>query len=164
MTFPGMEQQLSKEHEGALAFHGVFVREAVFSDMGVDQPIVAPGMVDANLGLRVGHKFSDDGRMCSVLLSVKIEPPEGVPAFKELRATVEGIFGVGPDKDPKDLQKFVELQAPALLVPYLRETISRLTSTARVSTLVLPPLNMVKVMGDMKKSVGAGAAPAALKA
>lgn len=53
-------------------------------------------------------------------------------------------------------QIFVMLKAPALLFPYVREAFSSLTSRGLFAAMVLPTMNIVRVMAEMKTDASNG--------
>ncbi|MCH8254505.1 MAG: protein-export chaperone SecB [Gemmatimonadetes bacterium] len=50
------------------------------------------------------------------------------------------------------LKGFVKHQAPAILMPYLRQAISAGTALSRFGQLLIPPINVVAVLEDMEKA------------
>jgi preprotein translocase subunit SecB len=58
-----------------------------------------------------------------------------------------GVF-VQSSEGSMNLEEFGKVNAPTFLFPYLRENISSITMKAGLPPIVLPPLNMVKLMND----------------
>jgi len=58
---------------------------------------------------------------------------------------------VAPPEQPVDfLNKFARYNAPAILFPYLRETVSSITGRTSFSALVMPPLNLQALIDSME--------------
>ncbi len=60
-----------------------------------------------------------------------------------LRATVEGHF---ESDDAEELKNFSSVNAPAHLLPFLREVIANTTMRASVPPLFIPPLNVKHIL------------------
>lgn len=70
-----------------------------------------------------------------------------------LDAGIAGVFTVDDDFDKKDEEVLVKIQIPALLLPYLRGTITSYLANAGYGTLVFPLINIHAVAKDALKDV-----------
>jgi len=146
-----VKQKVSSDQLSALQFSRVWVREAVFVDDESSQDAVAPQDIkDLGITLEVKLAFSENRDRAMVTLRASLEPPAAQRYFVKLSAAVEGAFTVSSGSDPKLLERFASMQAPVLLLPYLRQVFSELTAQSRLGALVLPPLNMAEVMQAMQ--------------
>jgi preprotein translocase subunit SecB len=68
-------------------------------------------------------------------------------AADEIEASVAGTFEIIGDVQSVDLEAFVGLNAPALLMPYLRQALTNLTAMGPHGAYYLPPVN-VKVLSE----------------
>lgn len=59
-----------------------------------------------------------------------------------IEVNIVGNFEI--DKDTEDLQSFIEINAPAILFPYIRAHITTITSLSGIKPVILPTLNMTK--------------------
>jgi preprotein translocase subunit SecB len=143
----------------ALKFERVWVREASFLD-GDSVDMLPPGQERSfRVLLSIRQDFSADGKRAYVRVGATLEPEApGGEEFRKLSAAVEGVFALSVVADPEMLKKFASLQAPVLLLPYLRQLISSLTAQSRMGTVVIPPINMVEVLHSMQGSIEQSAA------
>lgn len=141
-----MKHEVSAEQYSALRFERVWVREATFVDYeGEQTPGSARDFEGVGIQIEVKVVYTEDGERALVTLRASLEPPAKDKLFVKLSASVEGAFTVRQGTDPKLLQTFANVQAPVLLVPYLRSVITGLTSQSRAGAIIIPPLNMVEV-------------------
>jgi preprotein translocase subunit SecB len=152
MTHPVKPQELS-----VLRFDRIWVREAVFVDSLDDQSPPAPEDL-AGIGISLEVRAEPGGRGDRAFVTVRavLEPPAGKALFLKLSAAVEGAFSLQPGTDPERLRGFASLQAPVLLLPYLRQVITDLTAQSRLGALVLPPINMAEVTRAMREEASVG--------
>jgi preprotein translocase subunit SecB len=99
--------------------------------------------------------LSPDRKTFEVLINVGVDP--SVKRQEELRVTICGRFRAEGDHQEVSLENFVRFHAPAILMPFARETISNLTTRGFYDTLVLPPLNVQMLMErqDLAATTGA---------
>jgi preprotein translocase subunit SecB len=148
-----MKQNVTQDQHSALQFERVWVREAVFIDDEASQVRVpSQDIHDLGLTLEVRVTFSDKRDRAMVILRASLEPPSSERYFVKLSAAVEGAFRVAGGTEEGRLEKFASLQAPVLLLPYLRQVFSELTAQSRLGALVLPPINMADVIQAMEKT------------
>lgn len=146
-----MKQRVSGEQLSALQFERVWVREATFIDNEGDQTLVPQQAFDeVEIQLEAKAVYSERGDRAFVTLRASLESPPKTRLFVKLAAAVEGTFSVRAGTDPQRLQRFATVQAPVLLMPYLREVITKLTAQSRLGALVIPPLNMAEIMKEMQ--------------
>ena len=146
-----MKQKVSPDQLSALQFSRVWVREAVFVDDESSQDAITPQDIkEVGITLEVKLAFSENRDRAMVTLRASLEPPASQRYFVKLSAAVEGAFTVASGSDPQLLERFASLQAPVILLPYLRQVFSELTAQSRIGALVLPPLNMAEVMQAMQ--------------
>lgn len=89
-----------------------------------------------------------------VLLGATVGPMRGRPDAME--AVVVGTFSIVGEVQSIDLRRFVSLNAPALLMPYLREVLTNLSAHGPHGPFILPPINVVVLSEsfDMQASTG----------
>lgn len=85
------------------------------------------------------------------------EPEEGEHAKESalisLDAGIAGVFTVSGRLDKKIEETLVKIQIPALLLPYLRGTISSFLANSGFGTLIFPLINIHAVAEDALKDV-----------
>lgn len=146
-----MTHKISKEQLSALVFERVWVRQAEFLDTS-NQKAVPSKMGEIGVKLEVTVSYSDDGARSFVTVRAVLEPPADSELFTRLAAAVEGAFSVRAGVPAEKIKTFSTVQAPVLLLPYLRQVITNLTAQARCGALVMPPINMAKVIKAMRDS------------
>ncbi len=65
-----------------------------------------------------------------------------------------GIFKVEKEPQELPLQQFAEINAPAIIYPFIREHLANLTMKAGMKAVLLPPVNFVQLYEDRKKERG----------
>lgn len=66
-----------------------------------------------------------------------------------------GTFQVVEGTSPDLMEQFAKISCPALMFPYLRETIADITRRAGFPALHLPPINFVKQAKNQREKTGA---------
>ncbi len=156
-----MTHKVSKEQLSTLRFERVWVREATFRDVQGDQAALPPQELEGvGIQLDVKVAYSEKGDRAFVTVRASLESPPDKRFFLDLAAAVEGAFALRSGADPKLLRTFATVQAPVLLVPYLRQVITNLTAQSRVGAMLLPPLNMVEITKAMQAQTAQEGAPA----
>lgn len=89
---------------------------------------------------------ADEGAF-RVTLGINVQPSRDRP--ESVRARLHAVFQCVGEHQSLPLLDFVHDNAPALLVPFVREAIASLTSRGLHGALLLPPVNMVAVMQNM---------------
>ena len=82
-------------------------------------------------------------RLCLVRVAVRVSAQvKDVEAFS-LKATLEGLFE--GEQQGLPLEQFARVNAPAILFPYLRETVSNMTARSGHPAILLPTVNFVEL-------------------
>lgn len=93
-------------------------------------------------------KFKEDNRFILKLnlkLFDKAEVKQIAPFFMNVK--VVGLFEVeGCDEELK--RGFAEVNSIAILFPYVRALVSNYTAMANVSSLILPPINVIEYLKE----------------
>ncbi|MGN0804624.1 MAG: protein-export chaperone SecB [Candidatus Coproplasma sp.] len=118
-------------------FKGITVEELSFN---LNRVQIAPNQrldIKPQFSRQV-RKANDNNKLVFVALSVKIESTEAEPKPFNLRSSMVGIFELDTaDYTPEEERAFV-IEATTLLYPYLRASVSNLTTSAYISPLNLP--------------------------
>lgn len=69
-----------------------------------------------------------------------------------MNISLTGIFEID-DSDAENVRDFAEINSIAILFPYLRSIVSTYTANANVAPLILPPINIVKMIREDITSV-----------
>ena len=127
-------------------FEGVYLSKLVFR-----RTSHSPKELSFGLGLDLTrHIEKKEGGGKRLVLSLKADPMRGIkdPPF-ELEIELVGVFEAEPESNLA-IEEFAEKQAPAHLVPYLRELISSVTARTDLPALMLPPVNVNALLGPGK--------------
>lgn len=81
------------------------------------------------------------------LLATGIEAKSKEKAF-EVECSFLGFYHCDESDHNMDIHEFLENFAPAHLFPYIREYISSTTSRAGLPTVILPPANIMVLIGN----------------
>jgi preprotein translocase subunit SecB len=68
-----------------------------------------------------------------------------------VRCTMIGIFSVIAGNENMDLADFARINAPALIFPYVRETIASTSLKAGIPPVIIPPINLNTVKIDKNR-------------
>ena len=82
----------------------------------------------------------------SVELAIRVEADENVPQPYNVEVRYRGDFSFGELPEGLSRVSFARTNAAAILFPYVRETISSLTSRGSAGPLILPPVNVVALL------------------
>ena len=110
--------------------------------------------IDRNLSFLWDWRITG-ARKFSVVLGAKIGPSE--TALDEMEAVVVGNFELVGEVQSVDLRAFVELNAPALLMPYLRQALTSLSAQGPIGAFYLPPVNVKVLSEEFDVDAAAGA-------
>jgi preprotein translocase subunit SecB len=118
------------------------------NERGLDQETEAPYRF--KVGMQA-ERCTSTGQIkvrLQVTSATSEEEPE-YPFFFD--AIVVGTFEATGDIPTELMDQFAKINCPALMFPYLRETIADVTRRAGLPALHLPPINFVKQTGKLKE-------------
>lgn len=108
-----------------------------------DLPSDAKGDVTFRWDWRfVGQQYID------ILLGITLAPTK--KRAETVQATMVGAFRLPTEQPDVTLDVFTRINGPTMLMPYLREAISSLTSRGFVGTFLLPPINVHKMIANIE--------------
>lgn len=107
--------------------------------------------MEQTMGLEI-QVVSDE--MFVVKLEANIHGGVGVSAPFTLDVSILGSFRMENWQKTRESQNIAKYNAPAILLPYLRSTITNITSTANISPYILPTFNIYELFenGDNIKN------------
>ncbi|QNB46991.1 hypothetical protein BR63_12145 [Thermanaerosceptrum fracticalcis] len=130
----------TKEHASKLVFSDYSVEDITFKlnpNFRFDKPI----KIDFSIGTEIiANEESKDAKVtlhCSVF-----ENAEEKNYPFTLNVIISGRFIFKGYLENEDFKRFCEMNATAILFPYLRAAITNITSVANVQPLVLPLVNI----------------------
>lgn|GEM_PF-1542417 len=102
--------------------------------------------IPVDISVKVTRNLIKSQKLLKLSLNVFVfKEAEDPPLRVSLIAT--GYFSVKKDGDFKTLEEFSQIQAPALVFPFVRETIANLTMRTDYPPLLLPPANITVLIG-----------------
>lgn len=63
-----------------------------------------------------------------------------------------GIFSSIEGKENMNLKQFAEINAPALMLPYIRELVTTTTVRAGLRPISFPPINVIALLKEKSKA------------
>ena len=105
--------------------------------------------------LSLGQNFQVDRIFDSskrnLKLTLKIIVSFGVKSPPmDISATATGYFSIDKATPVENLEKYGDVQAASLLMPFIREMIANLTSRTIYPPILIPPINMIAAMAKGK--------------
>lgn len=107
-----------------------------------------------NLNPELSRTIGSEGEdMYYTQIELRIENTEERPFPMDLLVVVKALFKLtelNEDEDNKDIEDFLKYQGVHILYPYLRSTVSALTSISMFPPIVLPIINSRTLFKDDK--------------
>lgn len=106
----------------------------------------AGGIAETSFNLSVTAKYDKENRraLVSVSVSIPAEQTSHEQLFK-LEVAFSGIFKFDENFPEEKITSFQQVNCPAILFPYLRETVADIVRRADLPSLHLPPFNFVNM-------------------
>jgi preprotein translocase subunit SecB len=95
-------------------------------------------------------KLFDNKTKLKLTLNIEIEFIDTKNTPMKINVSAAGYFSVKDISNVDILEEFSEIQAPAMLFPFIREIVSNLTMRTDYEPLVLPPVNFLALIGQKK--------------
>lgn len=106
--------------------------------------------VDIDFNVAADYHVSDDGKELIVILSTDIFPSkEGKVYPFKMFVEIEGYFKSNFKDKEQNIVQYKE-NAVAILFPYVRALISTFTANANVTPLILPTVNVNKLIDNLR--------------
>lgn len=88
-----------------------------------------------------------DGEFIDILLGVSLGATQGRP--ENVEASMVGAFRLPSETPEVSLEAFAKVNGPTMLMPYLRQVISSLTSHGYFGAYLMPPINIHRLIASM---------------
>jgi preprotein translocase subunit SecB len=150
--------KVQQRHFSGINFDWVVVRELRFAD-NLQAEEFSVALADLGADVQVESKMNDARTVCRTTVRLSLSPPASHPdRFQVIAAAVEGQFSVAEGAKPSvNLDAFANRQAPAILMPFVREAIADATSKSRFGQVLIPPINVIALMDEIEKARQASA-------
>lgn len=101
--------------------------------------------------ISVNIETQKEDMILNVSLGIKIQ--SGISNSIDVEAEVKmlGSFQKNTNVTDLDIETFGQVNAPAIIFPFVREHLASLSTKAGIPTILLPPMNFVK-MAEVNKS------------
>ena len=133
-----------KKQPGIL-FENIILKELVFS-----RKEGFPGSMEFSIHLEEKPAFSNkNDKLIYELTCVIVEKSD----FFNIKCAMVGIFSVIEGQENMDIREYSKLNAPANIMPYIRETIMSTTAKAGMSPVIIPPMNLDLLRQNANKEV-----------
>ncbi|MCB5260067.1 MAG: protein-export chaperone SecB [Candidatus Cloacimonetes bacterium] len=107
------------------------------------------GPLANNFAFKYGYRILDDGcGIAELTLSVKGINKESKEDIFDSEITYIGMFSYIEGSENMSMEDFLANNAPALLMPYIRESLSSLSAKAGLPVVYLPPINIVALLNQ----------------
>lgn len=134
--------------KSSLIFKGYRVKKIDFTiNDNLKDPIEVK--LDFNIKKEVNVDY-DNNKAQIILTTLVFEEAEKKQYPFSLKVIVEGQFEF-ENCNKKQMEAFSNLNAVAILFPYIRAIITNITSAANVNPLILPSINIIKLIENETK-------------
>jgi len=132
---------MDKSRQPGISFDDIILKELVFSrkEGFSDQP-----KLDVQLESNVSFSPNEDRLSYEMSCDIKDEKE-----FFNIRCTMIGFFSAIKGIENMSLKEYSNLNAPAAIFPYIRETIASTTTMAGIPPVVIPPTNLAAIKGKI---------------
>ena len=96
----------------------------------------------AKLDISGGHHYNEEDKLLHIMLDVKTN--DEAASFK-FEVNIVGSFKFEEPVSEKVIEQFARINCPAILFPFVRETIADLTRRAGLTPFLLQPINFAKL-------------------
>lgn len=94
-----------------------------------------------NATIKTSYEHSGEMLNCAVEVDYKLY--SGTVLIMEAKITMVGIFKIINVPQP-NIDSFANINAPAIIYPYIREHLSSITSKSGIRTIILTPYNFIE--------------------
>lgn len=109
----------------------------------------APVKIDFKITRKVEYLEDEDNTFLVTLNTRIFENSRENNYPFSMNISLTGIFEIDND-DVKNRKTFAEVNSAAILFPYLRAIVSTYSANANIQPLILPPVNVIKMIQEEK--------------
>jgi len=113
------------------------------------------GSLNNNFSFRYGYRLLENGcGLAELTLSARGEYKDKDPVAQAYLAEITfiGVFEAMAGSENMNLEEFLANNAAALLLPYIRESLSALSIKSGLPAVYLPPINIIALMENSGRS------------
>jgi preprotein translocase subunit SecB len=125
---------MDKQQQPGIAFDNIILKELVFSRK--PEQLQKP---DLDIKIEAHNSISPDKDKLDIEMLCEIKE-EG--SLFSVKCVMIGMFSRIAGSENMELEEFAQYSGPALMLPYIRETIASTTLKAGIAPVIIPPLNL----------------------
>jgi len=102
-----------------------------------------------NLSLNYNFEYSKELQESSANASLSLKlivNNEDGEMILQLGCTYVGVFCIQEDEPNMELDNFLQFNAPAIVLPYIRHFVHSVTAQAGIEPIILPPINILALL------------------
>ncbi len=103
----------------------------------------------ATTDIGVGYHYYEEEKLLHIILGVRGNDDDASYKFE---VNIVGIFKFEEPVPEEAIKKFANINCPAILFPFVRETIADLTRRAGFTPLLLSPVNFARLFQEEAKT------------
>ena len=125
---------MDKSKQPGILFEDIILKELIFSrkEGFSDKP-------ELSVQLKSKTSFSPNEDRLIYEMSCEIKDEK---EFYNIQCTMMGFFSVIKGQENMSLREYSNMNAPAAMFPYIRETIAATTIRAGIPPIIIPPTNL----------------------
>lgn len=135
---------MDESKQPGINFNTIFLKEIQFKR----EPTINSNQLD--IGFESNVSISEDKQKLVYELGCNVSDKNNVFT---LHCSMIGVFTVSSGSKNMELEKFAENNAPAIMMPYIRELVTTTTIRAGLNPITFPPINIISIFRDKKKQV-----------
>jgi len=123
---------------------GIPIKNIFISELSFQRAPEVSTPIKYSFKVQIGSSIDEDKKTAQV--NLKLELSETTKKEVTLTCCIIGLFDITEkDKMPISLNDFLSINAPALVFPYLRETVSNITLHSGVNPIFIPTINFKEI-------------------
>lgn len=120
-----------------ISFDTIFLKDLVFSR--------TPNINNVDLDIRFNSKSTINEEKTKLFYELDCAIVDKNKSF-DLKCCMIGLFSIIEGSENMDLNAFSKNNAPALMLPYIRELVTTTTIRAGLTPVIFPPINIVSLL------------------
>ena len=118
---------------------GIICETILLAKLSFERKPAISDKPEIDLNLSAKNSISEDRKNLNIELTLSVVDKK--ESFN-INCTMIGVFKVNSDEANMPLEKFSEVNGPAIILPYLREIVSNTTMRSGMFPVVIPPINV----------------------
>lgn len=135
---------MDEAKQPGINFNTIFLKEIQFKR----EPAINSNQI--NIDFESNVSLSEDKKQLIYELGCNVSDKNNV--FK-LHCSMIGVFSSMEGSENMELEKFAENNAPAIMMPYIRELVTTTTVRAGLNPITFPPINILSAFHDKKQQL-----------